>query len=169
MDFLLEGILSITWQQGLMFLIGGLLIYLGIKKNMEPALLVPMGLGAILVNIPLSGVVNQTMEGVGQVNGIIDWLFRVGIEDVYKRQDFPREQFEKPMERYSAGQRKKVLLAASLADPGALLIWDEPLNYVDVLSRVQVENMLLQDRPTMLFTEHDRAFTDRVATKRLQL
>ncbi len=80
MDFLLEGILSITWQQGLMFLIGGLLIYLGIKKNMEPALLVPMGLGAILVNIPLSGVVNQTMEGVGQVNGIIDWLFRVGIE-----------------------------------------------------------------------------------------
>ena len=83
--------------------------------------------------------------------------------------DFPREQFEKPMERYSAGQRKKVLLAASLADPGALLIWDEPLNYVDVLSRVQVENMLLQDRPTMLFTEHDRAFTDRVATKRLQL
>ena len=80
MEFLLEGILQITWQQVLMILIGGLLIYLAIKKNLEPALLLPMGFGAILVNIPMSGVLNQTLPGIGEVHGIIDWLFETGIE-----------------------------------------------------------------------------------------
>ena len=79
MDFLTEGILSITWQQVVMYAIGGLLIWLAVKKEMEPALLLPMGFGAILVNIPMSGVLTQTMEGAGQVEGIIDWLFEVGI------------------------------------------------------------------------------------------
>ena len=79
MDFLTEGILSITWQQVVMYVIGGLLIWLAVKKEMEPALLLPMGFGAILVNIPMSGVLTQTMAGAGQVEGIIDWLFEVGI------------------------------------------------------------------------------------------
>lgn len=80
MSFLIDGILMITWQQLLMIGIGGLLIYLAIKKGLEPALLLPMGFGAILVNIPLSGVLNQTLSGIGEVRGIIDWLFEVGIE-----------------------------------------------------------------------------------------
>ena len=80
MEFLIEGITSITWQQILMWIIGGVLIYLAIAKNMEPSLLLPMGFGAILVNIPMSGVLNQTLEGMGEVSGIIDWLFSVGIE-----------------------------------------------------------------------------------------
>lgn len=63
-----------------MYLVGLLLIYLSIKKEYEPALLLPMGFGAILVNLPLSGVINQTMSGIGEVNGIIEWLFNVGIE-----------------------------------------------------------------------------------------
>ena len=63
-----------------MYLVGLLLIYLAIKKEYEPALLLPMGFGAILVNLPLSGVINQTMPGIGEVNGIIEWLFNVGIE-----------------------------------------------------------------------------------------
>lgn len=79
MDFLTQGILAITWKQVVMFVIGGLLIWLALKKQMEPALLLPMGFGAILVNIPFSGVLNQTMEGAGEVQGIIDWLFEVGI------------------------------------------------------------------------------------------
>ena len=79
MDFLLEGILAIEWRQVVMWIIGGLLIYLAIKKDFEPALLLPMGFGAILVNLPLSGAVNQMMDNIGQVNGIIDWLFDVGI------------------------------------------------------------------------------------------
>ncbi len=80
MEFLVEGILAITYKEVIMWVIGGILIYLAIKKDFEPALLLPMGFGAILVNLPLSGVMNQTMEGVGEVNGIIEWLFNVGIE-----------------------------------------------------------------------------------------
>ena len=80
MEFLIEGVLSITWKQILMWMIGGGLIYLAIAKNLEPALLLPMGFGAILVNIPMSGVLNQVLPGIGEVKGIIDWLFEVGIE-----------------------------------------------------------------------------------------
>ncbi len=80
MGFLLEGIMSITPQQIVMFVVGGLLIYLAIKKDLEPALLLPMGFGAILVNIPNSGVLNQVLEGIGETNGIIEWLFSTGIE-----------------------------------------------------------------------------------------
>jgi len=80
MDFLIDGIIQITWQQILMWIIGGGLIYLAIARNLEPSLLLPMGFGAILVNIPMSGVLNQVLPGIGEVNGIIDWLFEVGIE-----------------------------------------------------------------------------------------
>lgn len=80
MEFLWEGLLSITWQQVVMYLVGGLLIWLAIKKDYEPALLLPMGFGAILVNLPASGVLNQTMQGVGETHGIIQWLFETGIE-----------------------------------------------------------------------------------------
>lgn len=80
MDFLVNGILSVTWQQLLMYGIGVLLIWLAVKKEYEPSLLLPMGFGAILVNLPESGVINQTLYGVGEVTGIIEWLFEVGIE-----------------------------------------------------------------------------------------
>jgi len=80
MDFLLEGITSITWQQCIMYVIGVILIYLAINKDFEPALLMPMGFGAILVNLPLSGVINQTVAGIGETGGIIQWMFEVGIE-----------------------------------------------------------------------------------------
>ena len=80
MSFLIAGIMQITWQQILMYCIGVLLIYLAIAKKLEPTLLLPIGFGAILVNIPMSGVLNQTLAGIGEVSGIIDWLFEVGIE-----------------------------------------------------------------------------------------
>jgi len=80
MEFLLDGITNITWQQAVMWVIGVLLIYLAIAKKLEPSLLLPMGFGAILVNLPLSGALNQTLSGIGEVTGILDWMFRVGIE-----------------------------------------------------------------------------------------
>lgn len=80
MSFLVSGLLSITWKQVVMYLIGILLIYLAIKKQYEPSLLLPMGFGAILVNLPATGVLNQTITGIGETNGIIEWLFHVGIE-----------------------------------------------------------------------------------------
>ena len=70
----------ISLEQMIMYAIGGLLIYLAIAKKYEPALLLPMGFGAILVNLPGSGVLDQQMAGIGEVNGIIQWLYEVGIE-----------------------------------------------------------------------------------------
>ncbi len=80
MDFLLDGLLATTWKQLVMFGVGGLLIYLAIAKKLEPSLLLPMGFGAILVNLPFSGAVTQMMVGIGEVPGILDWLFHLGIE-----------------------------------------------------------------------------------------
>ena len=84
MEFLIEGILELfkpdSWRIWVMFVIGGVLIFLAIKKELEPALLLPIGFGAILVNLPFSGAVDQMMEGIGEVPGIIDWMFRIGIE-----------------------------------------------------------------------------------------
>ena len=80
MEFLWSGLLSITWQQIVMYVVGIILIYLAIEKDYEPSLLLPMGFGAILVNIPASGALNQFMEGVGETHGIVQWLFETGIE-----------------------------------------------------------------------------------------
>jgi sodium ion-translocating decarboxylase beta subunit len=80
MEFLIEGFQNLKPEQVVMYAIGILLIWLAIKKDYEPALLLPMGFGAILVNLPLSGVINQMLEGVGETPGIIEWLFNVGIE-----------------------------------------------------------------------------------------
>ena len=63
-----------------MYAVGIGLIYLAIKKKYEPALLLPMGFGAILVNLPDTGVITQNIPGVGEVTGIIEWLYKVGIE-----------------------------------------------------------------------------------------
>ena len=76
---------------------------------------------------------------------------------------------DKDMADYSAGQKKKVLLARSLCESAHLYLWDEPLNYIDVLSRMQIEQLLLDYRPTMLFVEHDAAFVRRAATGTLVL
>ena len=80
MEFLLEGLKAVTWQQVVMYLVGFCLIYLAIKKEYEPSLLLPMGFGAILVNLPFSGVLDQTLQGGIESNGIIQWLFHTGIE-----------------------------------------------------------------------------------------
>jgi len=86
-----------------------------------------------------------------------------------RKLDFRREQFDISMENFSAGQKKKVLIARSLLDQAHLLIWDEPLNYVDVMSRMQIEHLLLTYKPTMLFVEHDRVFVDKIATNSITL
>ena len=62
-----------------------------------------------------------------------------------------------------------MLLARSLCEQAHLYIWDEPLNYIDVISRIQIAELLLKYGPTMLFVEHDRAFCDEVATKVVRL
>ncbi len=88
---------------------------------------------------------------------------------ILRQLDFERDQLLKNIENYSEGQKKKVLLATSLLTPAHLYIWDEPLNYIDIFSRMQLEKLILEYRPTMLFVEHDRSFCEKIATKVIEL
>ena len=81
----------------------------------------------------------------------------------------PRGIFSQPMEHFSEGQRKKVLTAASLLTSAHLYIWDEPLNYMDVFSREQVEDLVLTFRPTLLFVEHDVRFGEKIRMREIRL
>lgn len=84
---------------------------------------------------------------------------------ILRKLDFSRLQFEKDISDFSAGQKKKVLIARSLCETAHLYIWDEPLNYIDVLSRIQIEELLISYKPTIIFVEHDSAFCNAIATK----
>lgn len=88
---------------------------------------------------------------------------------ILRKLNFERETFVQPMEKFSSGQKKKVCIAASLARPAHLFVWDEPLNYIDVLSREQIEQAVLKCCPTILFVEHDATFTKAVATDYIAL
>jgi lincosamide and streptogramin A transport system ATP-binding/permease protein len=98
-------------------------------------------------------------------NSIDESLFKA----ILRKLDFSRAQFDKDISDFSGGQKKKVLVAKSLCDEAHLYLWDEPLNFIDVLSRMQIEELLLRYKPTMLFVEHDKTFTDAIATKRVEL
>lgn len=98
-------------------------------------------------------------------DGLDEPLFKA----LLRKLDFTREQFGKELSQFSEGQKKKVLLARSLCRPAHLYLWDEPLNYIDLLSRMQIERLLLDFAPTMLFVEHDAAFVRSVATRTIEL
>jgi lincosamide and streptogramin A transport system ATP-binding/permease protein len=80
-----------------------------------------------------------------------------------------RSQFDYDIGEFSSGQKKKVLLAQSLCRPAHLYLWDEPLNFIDVLSRMQIEDVILEHQPTMIVIEHDSVFLKRIATRELRL
>ena len=113
-------------------------------------------------------------DASGLRGGLRDYAAGYGLDEslfltILRKLGFARVQFEKDMADYSAGQKKKVLLARSLCQPAHLYVWDEPLNYIDVLSRMQLEELLLAFRPTLLFVEHDRVFCEKIATKTVEL
>ncbi len=83
--------------------------------------------------------------------------------------DMERVQFAKNMEEFSEGQKKKVLIAAGLLTSAHFYIWDEPLNYIDVFSRMQIEKLLLSYQPTMLVVEHDVKFREKIATRVIEM
>ncbi len=103
-----------------------------------------------------------------------DFAIEVGIDEslfktILRKLDFSRLQFEKDMSQFSQGQKKKTLLAASLCQKAHVYVWDEPLNYIDVLSRMQIERLILSCSPTMLLVEHDARFIDNVANRILKM
>lgn len=84
---------------------------------------------------------------------------------ILRKLDFERIQFEKDIRDFSGGQKKKVLIAKSLCEQAHLYVWDEPLNFIDIYSRMQIERLIREFSPTMVLVEHDSAFRDAVATK----
>lgn len=120
-------------------------------------------------------VISYVCQDTSGLRGTIDMFCEKNNLDkslfcaILRQLDFERTQFLKKMEDYSEGQKKKVLLAASLLTPAHLYIWDEPLNYIDVFSRMQIEKLLLEYQPTMLFVEHDKKFREKIATKTVQM
>lgn len=122
-------------------------------------------------NLIVSYVPQQTDDLIGTMD---DFIRRADIDPtlfktILRNMDFTRNLFERPLENMSQGQKKKLLLARSLCIPAHVYVWDEPLNYIDVLSRVQIETLLTAYQPTMLLVEHDQRFLERVATGRLTL
>ena len=106
-------------------------------------------------------------ETDGLSGGMREYLWRLGLDEslfkaVLRNLDMGREAFERDLSSLSQGQKKKVLLAQSMCTPAHLYVWDEPLNYIDVLSRVQVEQLILKFQPTLLLVEHDQAFVQKV-------
>ena len=117
-------------------------------------------------------VVSQDTSGLR--GSLSEYARNRGIEEslflaMLNKLDVPKTQMEKDMAALSAGQKKKVLLAASICEPAHLHVWDEPMNYIDVISRMQIEELLLTFQPTILFVEHDKTFCDNVATKIVEL
>lgn len=116
--------------------------------------------------------VSQDTSGLS--GNLKDFAYQHGLDEtifktVLRQLDFSRNQLEKNIEEYSAGQKKKVLLARSLTEPAHVFLWDEPLNFIDVLSRVQLEELILKYQPTIIFVEHDRVFMERIMTKEVIL
>ncbi|HOO62013.1 MAG TPA: ATP-binding cassette domain-containing protein, partial [Bacillota bacterium] len=100
-----------------------------------------------------------------RTNQLDDALFRA----ILVKLGVEREQFDVDMKGFSGGQKKKVLLAQSLATPAHIHVWDEPMNFIDVFSRMQIEQLIHDYEPTLLFVEHDSRFSDNVATKSISL
>lgn len=112
-----------------------------------------------------TSMLHGTVKEYAAENGIDETLFMA----LLRKLDFPRVQFEKKIEDYSGGQKKKILIAGSLCKKAHLYIWDEPLNFIDVFSRMQIEELILKFKPTMILVEHDKAFMEKTATKIVEL
>ena len=122
-------------------------------------------------NLVISYVAQDTrflrgnLKDLARSEGIDESLFKA----ILRQFGFPRVQFDKDISNFSEGQKKKVLLAKSISQEAHLYLWDEPLNYIDVLSRMQIEDLILEYKPTMIFIEHDQTFIERVANSYIYL
>ncbi|MGN0641569.1 MAG: ribosomal protection-like ABC-F family protein [Huintestinicola sp.] len=155
-----------------------------IKRGCRTALCGPNGSGkssilkAIMgMDIPCSGSVRlgsgvkisyvpQSADGLR--GSLKEYADSFGIDlslyfTILRKLDFSRLQFEKNLEELSSGQKKKAMIARSLCEKAHLYLWDEPLNYIDVLSRIQIEELITEYNPTLLFVEHDDFFTEKIA------
>lgn len=127
---------------------------------------ISIGSGLIISYVPQSTAhLKGSLSDFAKEKGICETLFKA----VLRKMDFGREQFEKDMSEFSDGQKKKAMIAGSLCEKAHLYVWDEPLNYIDIYSRMQIEELILKFSPAMVFVEHDAAFRDAVATMQVRI
>ena len=122
-------------------------------------------------NLEISYIPQDTSDLTGSLN---EYIHKQDVDEtlcktILIKLDFSRELFEMDMKNYSDGQKKKVLIAVSLSKPAHLFVWDEPLNYIDVISRMQIEEIIREAKPTLIFVEHDKRFVENVVNKIIQL
>lgn len=122
-------------------------------------------------NLKISYVSQETSNLKGslatfiKLNNINETLFKT----ILRKMDFEREDFDKNIENYSEGQKKKILLAKSISETANIYIWDEPLNFIDVFSRMQIEKLIEDYNLTMIFVEHDEVFSKKIANRVIEL
>lgn len=109
--------------------------------------------------------ISGTLSDYARANHIEFDLFLA----ILNKLDFNSALYSYPIETYSKGQIRKVQIAKSLCERAHLYIWDEPLNYIDIISRGQLEDVILAYQPTMIFVEHDETFCQNIATERIEL
>ena len=142
------------------------LLKLLIGESIEHTGTIQHGSGLVISYVPQdTSHIKGRLSDYAQDNSLDESLFKA----ILRKMDFERIQFEKDMQDFSAGQKKKVLIAKSLCEQAHLYVWDEPLNYIDIYSRMQIEQLLKAFSPTMIFVEHDKAFRDAIATRIIQL
>ncbi|MBP0726509.1 Lsa family ABC-F type ribosomal protection protein [Bacillus sp. RG28] len=123
------------------------------------------------VNLGSGLIISYVQQDTSHLKGSLsDFIKEHEIDEtlfksILRKMDFDRIQFEKDLSHYSGGQKKKLLIAKSLCEKAHLYIWDEPLNFIDIYSRMQIEELIQQFNPTMVIVEHDQAFQQTVATK----
>ena len=138
------------------------LLKLLLKAPIDYTGTVTIGSGLVISYVPQdTSHLQGTLTEFAEKNNLEESLFKA----ILRKLDFERVQFEKDMKDFSAGQKKKVLIAKSLCEPAHLYIWDEPLNYIDIYSRIQIEEMITQFSPTMLLVEHDVAFREKIGAR----
>ncbi len=142
------------------------LLKLLLNYSIEHTGTVAIGSGLIISYVPQdTSHLNGNLSKFAEKNNLDESLFKA----ILRKMDFERVQFGKNMEDFSGGQKKKVLIAKSLCEQAHLYVWDEPLNFIDVYSRMQIEQLIKQFAPTMLLVEHDIAFREGIATKVVKL
>ncbi len=142
------------------------LLKLLIGENIKHTGLAEISSGIIISYVPqCTDHLEGNLSDFCILNNIDESLFKA----ILRKMAFERIQFEKDITDFSAGQKKKILIAKSLCEKAHLYVWDEPLNFMDVYSRIQIEQLIREFSPTMILVEHDKVFRDTVATKIIQL
>mgnify|MGYP001945104287 CR=1 FL=1 len=127
------------------------------------------------LNIGSNLIISYVQQDTSHLKGMLsDFIEEYQIDEtlfksVLRKMDFDRIQFEKDISYYSGGQKKKLLIAKSLCEKAHLYIWDEPLNFIDIYSRMQIEELIQTFNPTMVFVEHDHTFQKIIATKTIKI